>query len=214
MFIELHISESQASVYSSSMAAATRYKSRIPSTGLTNELYFASHKPDGDNERTPPALLRNRRRTPQSTIAPTDGGTPSISTTHRAMASPVRSTTYVLQQHHRVSNSSMARKSASPVQHHPTSSPSVTSTALNRSRQTPQPRTYSNHERLPVSNIIADPSAHQQFAARAQVTLTPRRTSPIVRNAPSKPTTLAGYSSRPPRVRTDRLISGTTDVMH
>ncbi|CAF4408012.1 unnamed protein product, partial [Adineta steineri] len=50
---ELHISESQSSVYSPAMATS-KYKSRISSAGLTNELYFTSHKPDGDNEKTPP----------------------------------------------------------------------------------------------------------------------------------------------------------------
>ena len=128
--------------------AASKYKSRIPSTGLTNELYFASHKPDGDNEKTPPVLMRNKRRSPHLNSIPMDS-TPSISNNRRPVSSPVRSTTYVLQQHHRINNTQnniINKKHSSPVpQHHQPSS-----VILNKNRQTQQQRTYSNHERLPT----------------------------------------------------------------
>jgi hypothetical protein len=192
-------------VYSAAMAAA-RYKSRVPSsTGLTNELYFASHKPDGDNEKTPPVLMRNKHRSPHLNIIPIDG-TPLTPTNRRPISSPVRSTTYVLQQHHRINNNNITnKKHASPVQHNQPSSSTMAMT-LNKNRQTQpqqqhQQRTYSNHERLPTQttpSIVDSSTANQQFTSRAHITLTPRRTSPIVKNTPTKAAT---FIPRPPRVR-------------
>lgn len=183
---------------------ATRYKSRLPTTGLTNELYFSSHKPDGDNEKTPPVLMRNKRCSPHLNIVSADD-TPSISNNRRPISSPIRSTTYVLQQHHRIINNQnniTNKKVSSPVQHQQPS-PSITPMTLNKNRQTQQQRTFSNHERSPIRN----PSTpNQQFISRTQIPLTPRRTSPIVKSTPTKtpPTTTitpATYVSRSPRVR-------------
>lgn len=204
LLIELHISESQSSVYSPTMAAAAaaRYKSRVPSTGLTNELYFSSHKPDGDNEKTPPVLMRNKRRSPHLNIVPIDG-TSTISNNRRPISSPIRSTTYVLQQHNRINNNNQnnitIKKRSSPVhQHH--QSPSTTPVTFNKNRQTQQQRTYSNHERLPIQNpsTVDSSTTNQQFTSRAHIALTPRRTSPIVKSTPTKTT---AYVSRSPRVR-------------
>jgi len=176
--------------------AAGKYKSRVPSTGLTNELYFASHKPDGDNEKTPPVLMRNKRRSPHLYSAPIDS-TPSISNNRRPISSPVRSTTYVLQQHHRINNN-IDKKPSSPLPHHHQPS----SLILNKNRQTQQQRTYSNHERLPTPPVDSS-TTNQQFTSRAHITLTPRRASPLVKNTPTKTTT---YVSRSPRVRERRKI--------
>ena len=214
-FLELHISESQSSVYSPTMAAATaasKYKSRIPSAGLANELYFASHKPDGDNEKTTPVLLRDKRRAPQSPLVPTD----TTPTSRRPISSPVRSNTYVLQQHNRVNNNnnnsannhqinSINRKRTSPVRANQSSPSPSTPMALNRNRQAQQQRTYSNHERLPTpatatveSSATAPVTTHQQFAPRVHTPLASRRPAPIVKNTPVKVTT--PNIPRPPRV--------------
>ncbi|CAF4908525.1 unnamed protein product, partial [Rotaria magnacalcarata] len=198
---DLHISESQSSVYSTTMATA-KSRSYIPTTsGLTNELYFASHKPDGDNEKTPPVLLRNKPRSSHLQIIPTD----NIQTTlnnRRPISSPVRSTTYVLQQHHRTNNSvTNNKKISSPAhQHRP---PSLTTPmTLNKTRQTTQQqRITSNHERLPIqpASVVDSTTANQQFTSRAHTTvLTPRRSSPIVKNTSTKTTT--AYISRSPRI--------------
>jgi hypothetical protein len=196
--IELHITESQSSVYSPTMATV-KYKPRIPCTGLTNELYFSSHKPDGDNEKTPPVLMRNKRRSPHLNIVPIDDTPPTTSNNRRPISSPVRSTTYILQQHHRVINNQnniTNKKPFSPV-HQQNQSSSVTSTTFNnKTRQTQQQRTFSNHERLP-STVDSPSTSNQQFISRTQIALTPRRTSPIVKSTPTKTTT---YISRSPRV--------------
>ena len=215
-FLDLHITESQSSVYSPSMAAATaasKYKSRIPSAGLANELYFASHKLDEDSEKTPPALLREKRRAPQSTLASTET-TPA---TRRPIPSPVRSTTYVLQQHHRVNNNvnnhqinAINRKLSSPVRANQSPASPTTPVTLNRNRQTQQQRTYSNHERLPTpASATVDSSTntaaatttitHQQFVPRVQTPLASRRPAPIVKTTPAKAQT--SNIPRPPRVR-------------
>ena len=189
--IELHIAESQSSVYSPTMAAA-KSKSRIPSSGLTNELYFASHKPDGDNERTPPVLMRNKRRSPHLNIVPLDGPT----NTRRPISSPARSTTYVLQQHHRVNTNIPHKQPSSPV-HRQHQSPTITPMTLNKNRQTQQQqRIFSNHERLPFQTPATVDSS--TFTPRTQIALTPRRTSPVVKNTTTKPATT--YASRSPRV--------------
>ena len=174
--------------------ATAKYKSRIPTAGLTNELYFSSHKPDGDNEKTPPVLMRNKRRSPHLNIVPIDG-TP---TNRRPISSPVRSTTYVLQQHHRVNgnqNNITNKKRSSPVHQQHQSSPITSTTFNNKNRQTQQQRTLSNHERLP--STVDSTTSKQQFAPRTQIALTPRRTSPIVKSTPTKTTT---FVSRSPRV--------------
>jgi len=180
--------------------ATAKYKPRIPSTGLANELYFSSHKPDGDNEKTPPVLMRNKRRSPHLNIIPIDG-TPTISNNRRPISSPVRSTTYVLQQHHRINNNQnniSNKKRSLPVHQHHQSS--ITSMTLNKNRQTQQQRTYSNHERLPIQipSKLNSPTPNQQLISRTHVALTPRRTSPIVKSTPTKTT---AYISRSPRVR-------------
>jgi hypothetical protein len=178
--------------------AAAKYRPRIPSTGLSNELYFSSHKPDGDNEKTPPVLMRNKHRSPHLNCVPIDG-TPTMSNNRRPISSPVRSTTYVLQQHHRINNNITNKKRSSPV-HPQHQSSSITSMTLNKNRQTQQQRTYSNHERLPTQtqSTVDSPNTNQHLATRAHIALTPRRTSPIVKSTPTKTTT---YISRSPRVR-------------
>jgi hypothetical protein len=177
--------------------ATTKYKSHIPTTGLTNELYFQSHKPDGDNEKTPPVLMRNKRRSPHTHNIPIDS-TPSLANNHRPISSPVRSTTYVLQQHNRINNNNqnniINKKHSSPV--HPSYQP--TSMTLNKNRQTQQQRTFSNHERLPTQTSSTVDSS--QFIPRAHIALTPRRTSPIVKSTPT-------YVSRSPRVRKKTIKS-------
>ncbi|CAF3310929.1 unnamed protein product [Rotaria socialis] len=204
---DLHISESQSSVYSTTMATA-KSRSYIPTTsGLTNELYFASHKPDGDNEKTPPALLRNKPHSSHLQIIPIDNIQTKLNN-RRPISSPVRSTTYVLQQHHRTNNSvTNNKKISSPVhQHRP---PSLTTPmTLNKTRETTQQqRTNSNHERLPIqpASVVDSTTANQQFTSRAHTTvLTPRRTSPIVKNTPTKTTT--AYISRSPRIPHTSLV--------
>jgi hypothetical protein len=181
--------------------ATAKYKPRIPSTGLANELYFASHKPDGDNEKTPPVLMRNKRRSPHLNIVPIDG-TPTISNNRRPISSPVRSTTYVLQQHHRINNNynNIADKKRSLPVHQHQQSPSTTPMTLNKNRQTQQQRAYSNHERLPIQipSTLDSTTTNQQLTSRTHTVLTPRRTSPIVKSTPTKTT---AYISRSPRVR-------------
>ena len=169
---------------------AAKTKTRIPSTGLTNEVYFASHKPDGDNERTPPVLMRNKRRSPHLNIVPCDGP----NNTTRPISSPVRSTTYVLQQHHRMNTPS------SPV-HRQQQSPSITPMTLNKTRQTQQQqqqqRIFSNHERLPIQTPATVDSS--TLTSRTPIALTPRHTSPVIKNPPTK--TITTYNtSRSPRV--------------
>jgi hypothetical protein len=176
--------------------AATKYKSRIPTAGLTNELYFESHKPDGDNEKTPPVLMRTKHRSPHLSTIPVDA-TPTLSNNSRPISSPVRSTTYILQQHHRINNNNqnnlINKKHSSPARQ-PTS---ITPMTLNKNRQTQQQRVFSNHERLPTQTTSTIDSP--QFTPRTNIALTPRRTSPIVKNTPSKATPT--YISRSPRVR-------------
>jgi len=189
--------------------ATNKYKPRIPSTGLANELYFSSYKPDGDNEKTPPALMRNKRRSPHLNIVPIDG-TPTTLNNRRPISSPVRSTTYVLQQHHRINNNNQNnitnKKRSSPVQQNH-QSPSITPMTLNKNRQTQQQRTYSNHERLPTqtSSVIDSPTTNQRFTSRAHIALTPRHTSPIIKSTPAKATT---YIARSPRVRERERTKG------
>ncbi len=175
--------------------AGIKYKSHNSPAGLTNELYFSSHKPDGDNEKTPPVLMRNKRRSPQINIVPIDS-TPSTLNNRRPISSPIRSATYVLQQHHRINNIPNKKRSSPVSQHH-----QPTSMTLNKSRQTQQQRTYSNHERLPIQtpSTIDSTTTNQQLTPRAHIALTPRRTSPIVKCAPTK-TTPTTYISRSPRV--------------
>ncbi len=180
--------------------AAAKYKACVPSTGLTNELYFASHKPDGDNEKTPPVLMRNKRRSPHLNVVPMDG-TPSTSNNRRPISSPVRSTTYVLQQHQRINNQQnhiANRKRSSPV-HQQHQSTSIMPMTLNQTRQTQQQRTYSNHERLPLQTPSTSDAGttKPQPISRTQITLTPRRTSPLVKSTMTKTTTSI---SRSPRV--------------
>lgn len=174
------------------MAAATKSKLRIPSTsGLANELYFASHKPDGDNERTPPVLMRNKRRSPHLNIVPFDGPT----NTRRPISSPARSTTYVLQQHHRINTNIPHKQPSSPAQRQH-QSPSITPMTLNKTRQTQQQqRIFSNHERLPIQSPATVDSS--TLTPRTQIALTPRRTSPALKTTPTKTTT---FTSRSPRV--------------
>ncbi|UJR31909.1 hypothetical protein I4U23_019383 [Adineta vaga] len=126
-------------------------------------------------------------------------GTPVISNNRRPISSPVRSTTYVLQQHQRINNTNnnhsqtngTSKKHLSPVTQPLQSTPVV----LNKTRQIQQQRTYSNHERSP-STVNASPTS-QQFTSRAQITLTSQRTTPIVKSTPTKTTT---YTSRSPRI--------------
>lgn len=203
--IDLHISGSQSSLYSHTMATI-KSKTHVPSAGLTNELYFASHKPDGDNEKTPPVLLRGKRRSTNLPTASNDSTLPTVNS-RRPISSPVRSTTYVLQQHHRISNNHNDinnKKLSSPVHHNQSSTP-TTSVTLNKHRQTHQQRLNINQERLPVqtSSTIESTTTNQQLAVRAHNVLTPRRTSPIVKNTPTKTT---AYTSRSPRVRIIRIL--------
>ena len=181
--------------------AAAKYKPRLPVSGLTNELYFASHKPDGDNEKTPPVLMRNKRRSPYRNSNSNEIGTPILTNNRRPISSPVRSTTYVLQQHHRINNNNnqkniTTKKPSSPVHQSPLRTPMT----LNKTRQTQQQRTYSNHERLPIQtpSIVDSITTNQQSTPRTHIPLTPRRTSPITKSTPTKTTT---YISRSPRVR-------------
>jgi len=206
-FIELHIASSQSTIYSPSLTAATKYQTR----GLANELYFSSHKPDGDNEKTPPVTMRTKRRSANINSSSITTPTP----TRRPISSPVRSTTYVLQQHHRLPNNnnnnstnttSKKTFSSSPVQS-PPSQQQQTPMTLKKTRQTQQQRVYSNHERLhqqtpSTVNSIATP--------RTPIALTPRRTSPIVKSTPTK--TTPTFISRSPRVR-ERKESDTNEKM-
>lgn len=172
--------------------AAAKSKLRIPSSGLTNELYFASHKPDGDNERTPPVLMRNKHRSPHLNIVSLDGPT----NTRRPISSPARSATYVLQQHHRINTNIPHKQPSSPV-HRQHQSPTITPMTLNKNRQTQQQqRIFSNHERLPIQTPATVDSS--TFTPRTQIALTPRRTSPVVKNTTTKAATT--YTSRSPRV--------------
>jgi hypothetical protein len=178
--------------------AAAKYQSRTtPSTGLSNELYFSSHKPDGDNEKTPPVLMRNKRRSPHLNIIPIENTPPITSNTRRPISSPVRSTTYVLQQHHRINNNNILNKKRSSPVHQQHQSLSITPMTLNKTRQTQQQRTYSNHERLAIQtpSTVDSPTTNQQFSPRTHI---PRRTSPIVKSTTTKTPT---YISRSPRVR-------------
>ncbi|CAF4741806.1 unnamed protein product [Rotaria sp. Silwood1] len=187
---DLHISESQSSVYSSAMATV-KSKCHIPSTGLTNEFYFASHKPDGDNEKTPPVLMRNKHRSSNLQMIPMDNPSSTLNN-RRPISSPVRSTTYVLQQHHRNNNNNNNNKKISSPVH-------LTPTTLNKNRQTQQQRINSNHERLPIQtpSTVDSPTTNQQLNSRTHTVSTPRRMSPIVKNTQTKTTT---YTSRSPRI--------------
>lgn len=179
--------------------AAAKLKTRIPSTGLTNEVYFSSHKPDGDNERTPPVLMRNKRRSPHLNIVPCDGPNNVVNntTTRRPISSPARSTTYVLQQHHRI-NTNLPPKQSSPPVHRQQQSPSITPMTLNKTRQTQQQqRIFSNHERLPIQTTSAIDSS--TLTSRTPIALTPRHTSPVIKNTPTKTNTTYN-TSRSPRV--------------
>lgn len=190
--------------------ATTKSRLYVPSTsGLTNELYFASHKPDGDNEKTPPVSMRNKYRSAHVPNIPIDNASNRLNN-RRPVSSPVRSTTYVLQ-HHRINsnnnnNITNNKKFSSPVhQHHQPSSTSPMT--LNKSRQTQQQqRINSNHERLPIqpASTVDSTTVNQQVTTRAHTILTPRRTSPIVKSTPVKTTTTATNTcnSRSPRVRT------------
>ncbi|CAF0810818.1 unnamed protein product [Rotaria sordida] len=193
----LHISESQSSVYSSAMATI-KSKSHIPSTGLTNEFYFVSHKPDGDNEKTPPVLMRSKHRSSNLQTIPIDNISSTLNN-RRPISSPVRSTTYVLQQHHRVHNNNNnnnninQKKISSPVHLPPSSATPMT---LNKNRQIQQQRTNSNHEKLPLSTVDST-ITNQHLTSRTHTVLTPRRTSPMIKNTPIKTAT---STSRSPRI--------------
>ncbi|CAF3743455.1 unnamed protein product [Rotaria sordida] len=194
---DLHISESQSSVYSSAMATI-KSKSHIPSTGLTNEFYFVSHKPDGDNEKTPPVLMRSKHRSSNLQTIPIDNISSTLNN-RRPISSPVRSTTYVLQQHHRVHNNNNnnnninQKKISSPVHLPPSSATPMT---LNKNRQIQQQRTNSNHEKLPLSTVDST-ITNQHLTSRTHTVLTPRRTSPMIKNTPIKTAT---STSRSPRI--------------
>lgn len=179
--------------------AANKYKSRLSSAGLTNELYFASHKPDGDYEKTPPVLLRSKHRSPHINSTPLEV-TPVLSHNRRPISSPVRSTTYVLQQHHRINNTNQPHQTNGTSKKH--SSPATqrrqtTPVILNKTRQIQQQHTYSNHERS--SSTVNTSPINQQLTSRTHITLASQRTTPIVKNTPTKTST---NISRSPRVRT------------
>lgn len=207
--LELHISESQSSVHSSAMAAAAKYKTRIAANGgLTNQLYYSSHKTDGDTEKTPPVFMREKHRPAHSNQYSFEkNSSPTVNAGRRPVSSPIRSTTYVLQQHHRINQTqtnnnhltipskNINKKGSSPVCPNQPSTPSSTPMTLNKHRQAQQQRTFSNHERLP-----------SQTSTAINTPLNARRTSPIVKNTPVKATitTISTNSTRTPRVSVDK----------
>ena len=192
--------------------AADKSKSRISSSGLTNEFYFASHKPDGDNEKTSPVLMRNKRRSSQLNTIPVDN-TSLTATNRRPKSSPVRSTTYVLQQHHRINNNHnnvTNKKISSTLHRHQQPSTKIPMT-LNNNRQVQQQRINFNHERLPVQmpSTVDSSARNHQLTCHTHITLKTCHTSPIVKNASIK---TPAYTSGSPRVRQEKRDKATKIV--